>query len=267
MRLPTYIWLGPPKCGKSVAGIRCVGPHALWMSFDAGATSPAIQTEMNPWRENCEFAEGDADASGAAHVHVEKCGDVRIPLSVDCLSVADPHGEAMAVLDAARTLVAEDRISYIVCDSFSTYADRVYRRLTLDQGIDEGYGRANRALAKYAKRFIDACVEIGCGVILITHEREPQTIEGKFTPGGPLLPGDLVRSVPGMVDSVYRFGYGAKGTTTQRIVSCPKIDTQRNIACRWGALSGERPADDIRDIFAEGVRRCVKYHELQERQR
>lgn len=257
IRLPTYLWMGPPKIGKSLAAIRCFGPQALWYSFDSGAMAPAIQSDLNPWRKNCDLASGDD-----GHTHSAACGKVLIPRNIDCFSVTDPFGEVLVALEVARALAADGLVSFVIFDTLTTFADRLYRQITIDERVRTTFGDANRELGSRVKRIIDLALEIGVGVVFLTHEREPQSINGRSTPGGPLLAGDLVKSVPGLVDSVYRFGYGVSGIKTTRIVYCPENDAEWRVGCRWGALVGQRPADDIREVVQTAIRRAIELHEL-----
>ena len=242
MKAPRVIIYGPPKIGKTVLAIQAVGRAAAWLSCDAGAIAPATVAVLNPWRTHCKLR-GDVIGIDTGHAHVSGCGELVIPKQIECIDPDKPFEEMLRAVVAMEKAVHAGKIGAVVIDTFSAFSDREWRRITMDDGIKEGYAKANRALANSVKRIIDRIVAMQILMVGLCHEREPTEFEGKKTPGGPLFAGDLVKSVPGMVDSVLRCDTDWVDGQAVRVLKCDPTNRTRLSGDRWHVVNGTVPFD------------------------
>lgn len=209
MTHPTILLSGPTKIGKTVSVIRATGPSAFWLCTERGALVPAIDPELNPYGV--------------------------IPSYIECLDPEKPWEEAMA---AVRAAIKTNKFGAIVVDTLSSLADREFVRIRVKDHVKEDFGRANKLLADRIKSLVWEVIDSGLVFIATAHEREPTTIEGRFTPGGPKLPGRLVEDVPSLFSIVLRCDTAAGSDgRPKRVFRCDPLDRSYLTGDRYNVVT------------------------------
>lgn len=176
-----------------------------------------------------------------------------MPPYVECLDTDRPIEEATLALREGLRRVRAGDCAAIVVDTLSSLADREFVRIRVRDKVQDQYGRANRMLADRIKSFLWEVMESGALLICICHEREPSTIEGKFTPGGPKLPGGLVVDVPSLFSIVLRCKTvaGPDGRPA-RAFGCDPLDRSYVTGDRYTVVTDGQPMD-LRAVLRAAV--------------
>ena len=227
MNMPSVMIVGPSAIGKTTAVAQALQPKStFWLCTEPGALSPMFDPALNHWGS--------------------------LPRSVELLSPKDPVKEVRSFLPQIAAEHRSGLVNAVVIDTLSSLADREYNYIRLVKGVDESYGRANRAVSLSVCSLLYDLLQIrSLFTVCIAHEKESQTIEGRFTPGGPRLAGDLVRSVPAMFDEVLRVAVENR----QRIIKVDPLDRSFLTKDRLGVVT-DGEALDLRSIFKRMVARA-----------
>ena len=220
MNMPSVLVVGPSAIGKTVAVAQALNPdHSFWICTEPGALEPMFNLELNPWK--------------------------KIPPMAECLSTHKPASEVQRWVQYCLDEHAKGRIKAVVLDTLSTLCEREWAYIRNSLRVDEGYGRANRALGLSINPLIYDLLSVrSLLVCMICHEKESSTIEGKFMPGGPKLPGDLIKTVPAQFDICIRVGVEAG----QRIMKVDPLDRTFLTKDRYSVITdGEKL--DLRSVL------------------
>lgn len=226
---PTVLLVGRTKVGKSAAVIRALGAKCFYLCCERGAITPALQPRFNP------------TLTSATPWRPERGRDY-----VECLRVTDPCGEVDRVLASliAKKLLGT-RYAAICLDTVSELADRHLAWLKamgpaeITGGRKWAYGEPWTLIYDRLKGIIRRAMAQNCMVIGLAHERPPSDFDGKFTPGGALVPGKLVEGMPSLFDIVARIGIdGGKP-----VLRCNSYDTDYVTGDRFGVVVDGEPLD------------------------
>ena len=226
---PTLLLCGPSGIGKSSSIIRALNPKStFWICTERGALLPAKNLEINPSGETPDFTE-----------------------VLDYSSAYEKTTEAVRkVLDG----YAKGQYNAVVLDTLSSLADMEYTRIRAIEGTRREFGDANKELALRLNQILWQMLDSKLLVVCIAHEKDPTTFNGKTTPGGPKLPGDLVKSVPSMFDLVLRCDLAAdnKGNPKRVIRHNPLALKQFQTKDRFGVVKDGEDLD-IKSILTKAV--------------
>ena len=228
-RPPTLLLCGPSGVGKSASIIKALNPKTtFWICTERGALLPATNKEINPSGQLPEYVEvlDYAYANEGVNEAVRK--------------VLDGHSKG--------------KYNAVVVDTLSSLADMEYTRIRKLEGVRKEFGDANKELGLRIKTILWELMNTNMVVICIAHEKEATNFNGKITPGGPNLPGDLIKSVPSMFDLVLRCDLGAdKDGKVKRVVRHNPYDLKKfQTKDRLGVVNDGDDLD-IRSILTKAI--------------
>lgn len=224
---PTILLAGKPKIGKSTAIIRALGDAAFYVGTEPGFIKPAFAPYANP-------------TIGTAKPWFPQPGRDY----VECLAEKDPIGEVEAMLNARMDDIR--RRGAVVVDTLSSLVDRDMWWLK-NGGVPakqmKAYGEPYQSLYDRIKHMIYIVLREGVIVCATAHEQDPSNFEGKFRPGGVKLPGQLVKDMPSLFDTILRCGVEMTPTGPARVFRCDPLDIQYVTGDRWNVVVGTEPMD------------------------
>ena len=191
----------------------------------------------------------------------------REPLRIGCFSITDPEAEVDRVIEGVLPeAVKKHGLSAAILDTGSELADRIF--------VVEAVRCGNNGMVLYPrvgsifKTILRKLLALNLWVIAIFHEREPNTIQGRFSRGGPKLPGKLVEDAPGLFDTILHATIASGGgmdldggSGAQRVYRCDPLSSEWVAGDRFNATLPEQPMD-LRPIMYRAMRRAEPPDEL-----
>lgn len=236
---PTVLLFAPPKRGKTDAAMRALSPeYCRYACLERGALNPQHNPERNHWR----LRDGKVVPVGG------EGKPVLFEKAQELLSIADPIGELEKFVELAVKEVPETRT--LCLDTLSNWAQRSYAIVA--KSTPDGYGKREKELKAHLTRILGKAMQANLIIVALAHEQPSSTIDGKFKPTGPKMPGDMVQDVPGMFDMVLQIGVSYVGTENARVVKCNPLDTQTVTGERYGVVT-DGELLDLRAILGRAI--------------
>ena len=226
---PTLLLCGPAGIGKSASIVKALNPDTtFWICTERGALLPAKNKEINP--------------SG------------KLPDYVEILDYTSACEQVAAVIKNVLDGKGKRAYNAIVIDTLSALADMEYTRIRKVEGFRKEFGDANKELGMRVNSILWKLLDSNLLVVCTAHEKEPMNINGKITPGGPKLPGDLSKSVFSMFDLVLRcdLGADAKGNAKRVIRHSPLAIKTFQTKDRFGVVKDGDDLD-VKDVLTKAM--------------
>lgn len=181
-------------------------------------------------------------------------------LRVKAFSIDEPEEEINRVITSVLPeAIAKHGVTAVILDTGSELADRIF--------VVEAKRCGNNGMVLYPrvgsvfKTILRKILALDVWVVAIFHEREPGSIQGRFSRGGPKLPGRLVEDAPGLFDMILHatLTSGAVSdnldgaTGRRRVYRCDPLDAEWVSGDRYNAALDEQPMD-LRPIMFRAIR-------------
>lgn len=196
---PTILIWGGSGIGKTSAVLTALGARCAWLTAERGALSPAS--------------------------HLLGPAIVKKIVAEEILAVDDPVSICCQKLyGSIFPLVEKGQIDAIAIDTLSTLADRQLSWIYRTRHDADKYAKGYRLLLDQVGYMINLCLTRNVSVLALAHEGEPQTIEGKYRPRGPRLPGKLIEWCPAQFDVVLRMAVEPGQNGPKRVFRRNELD-------------------------------------------
>ena len=249
----TIMLVGLTKTGKSTSWIQAFGSKALCIATEAHAIAPAFDPELNPLR--------DARGTPITEKHAAP------PKVVYCMSTTNPADEVLrAIREQVVPGVAKGEIGAVILDTVTTLADREFAWIKQTMKAWDSYGRGSKRLYDRIQTLLSELLALGVVVVGVAHESEPSSFtdnatgKSTFRPGGPKLPGDLVKSSPSLFGTILRCTVRADDDgNPRRVFVCNPLDTQWVTGDSWNVVGAVEPMD-LRSVATRIWKKARELH-------
>ena len=202
-------------------------------------------------------------------------GDAAIKPSIGLVGYRPQNVNASTIPEATQLVAAVAKqhagaFDAVVVDDFSLLADTTLK--LYEQKFRTNHFRKWGQLREDVLDFRDTARACGMHVVIICHQREPETREGRFYRGGPMLPSrNLTDMIPVICDTVLRTGVEPGRRPWSGVYHCDPTDPQyvtgdrhavcpptcpmnlRELLVMAGYQVARAPGLEWQDEWAEGI--------------